>query len=174
MALWKEIKGYEGMYLLSDEGEIISLSRTVRRKNRAGSFVGVLKSKRLKTCLRGRNGNMYEAVTLTKDGISKRYSVHRLVAETFIPNPNELPKINHKDENRLNNRADNLEWCTRQYNIDYSKSKPVNQIKDGKVVGQFKSIAYASAETGISRRSINNALRGWSRSAGGFQWAYCE
>lgn len=170
MALWKEIAGYEGLYLISDEGEVISLPRTVVSWYRTAHK----KSKPIKPHLRGRDGLYYEAVTLTKDGVAKTYSVHRLVAEAFIPNPQNLPEVNHKDENPTNNRADNLEWCSRQYNIDYSKSKPVAQIKDGVVVAVFKSIKSAGDETGIKRRAINNVLTGWAKTAGGFQWAYCD
>lgn len=170
--LWKEVKGYEGLYLISNLGKIVSLPREVQSRNKFKNIIVHRKSKSIKTCLRGRNGLMYEAITLTKDGISKRYSVHRLVAEAFIPNPDNLPEVNHKDENPLNNCASNLEWCTRQYNIEYSKAKKVLQMKSGKVVGEYTSITNASKATGIKRTNINNALTGWSKTAGGFEWAY--
>lgn len=174
MALWKEIIGYEGLYLISDEGNIVALPKLVKGRNKSGSIVAKRKAKTIKKFLRGKNGLMYEGVALSRDGVTKRYAVHRLVAEAFIPNPDNLPEINHKDENPLNNQADNLEWCTRQYNIDYSKSKPVVQIKDDEAIGKYKSIKEASRATGICRTSINNALRGWSKTAGGFRWSYCE
>ena len=174
MALWKEIIGYEGLYLISDEGNIVALPKLVKGRNLAGDIEVHRKAKMLKKFLRGKNGLMYEGVALSRDGETKRYAVHRLVAEAFIPNPDNLPEINHKDENPLNNQVDNLEWCTHQYNIDYSKSKPVVQIKDGEAIGKYKSIKEASRSTGIGRTNITNVLCGWSNTAGGFQWAYGE
>ena len=169
MALWKEVAGYEGLYLVSDGGDVIALPKSVRCGNKSVQR----KAKPLKIHLRGKNGHFYEAVTLSKNGESKSFSVHRLVAESFLPNPDNLPEVNHKDENPRNNRVENLEWCTRPYNIDYSKSKPVIQIsEDGIIIKAFKSIADASRRTGIGRTSINNALTGWADSAGGFRWAY--
>jgi len=160
MALWKEVDGYEGLYLVSDEGEVISLRHEPPVMLKGG--------------LRGRSGLFYKFVTLTKDGEEKKFSVHRLVASAFIENPNNLPEINHKDENTLNNRADNLEWCSRQYNIDYSKSKRVEQYEHGEKIAEYRSIAEASRQTGIKRTSINNALTGWSETAGGYCWKYTE
>ena len=80
----------------------------------------------------------YPAVTLVKDGKAKTYSLHRLLAEAFIPNPNNLPVVNHKDENPLNYSLDNLEWCTQQYNVDYSKSRRVAQYLDGEKLQSMK------------------------------------
>ena len=169
MALWKEVAGYEGLYLVSDGGDVIALPKCVR----SGDKIIQRRSKALKTHLRGKNGRFYEAVTLSKNGETRSFSVHRLVAESFLPNPDALPEVNHKDENPRNNHVENLEWCTRQYNIDYSKSKPITQIsEDGAIVKAFKSIAEASRKTGIGRTSINNALTGWAQSAGGYRWAY--
>jgi len=174
MARWSEIKGYEGLYLLSSDGDVIALPKTVKGRNESGAILIQRKARPIKKHLRGRDGLMYEAVTLSKDGKSKAYSVHRLVANAFLPNPHGLPEVNHKDENPLNNSVDNLEWCTRQYNIDYSKSKSIRQIKDGLTVGSFKSISEAGRQTGIGRRNINNVLCGRSKTAGGFVWKYCK
>ena len=163
MALWRDIAGYEGLYLISDKGEVLSLPRK-----------GRCKKKLLKPHLRGKKGLWYPAVTLTKDGKSKAFSIHRLVAIAFIPNPQNLPEINHKDENTLNYSIDNLEWCDRQYNIEYSKAKRVSQYKDGVKLAEYKSTVYASEITGIQRRSITNALKGWSKTAGGYEWKYSD
>jgi hypothetical protein len=73
----------------------------------------------------------------------------------------------------LNCCVDNLEWCDHQYNIDYSKSKRVEQYAGDEKVAEYKSISTASEMTGISRTSINNVLCGWSRTAGGYGWKYC-
>lgn len=172
MALWKDVAGYEGLYLVSDEGEVVSLPRKIH--NACGEVIAVRKARKIKPHLRGRNNLYYPAVTLTKDGESKAYSIHRLVAIAFIPNPDNLPEVNHKDENPLNCRVDNLEWCTRQYNIDYSKALKVAQFFDGEKIAEYKSISYASLITGISRTAINNALTGWSKTAGGCEWQYCD
>ena len=174
MALWRDIVGYEGLYLISDEGDVIALSKEVAGRNAFSKIVAHRKEKPLKHHLRGKGKLLYPAVALSKDGTTKSYSVHRLVAEAFIPNPDNLPEVNHKDENPLNCRAENLEWCDRQYNIEYSKAKRVCQYLNGEKIAEYKSIAFASQITGIGRTSINNALSGWSETAGGYEWKYCD
>ncbi len=175
MTYWKDVAGYEGLYLVSNEGDVLSLSRDICTKNKSGAIKVHRKAKLLKPHLRGKNGLMYPAVTLSKDGKSVAYSVHRLVAQAFVPNPKGLKEVNHKDENVLNCHADNLEWCDHQYNIDYSKSKRVYQYSaDGERVAEYKSIKFASKMTGISRTAINNVLCGWSNTAGGYVWKYCD
>jgi hypothetical protein len=71
------------------------------------------------------NAGGYYFVRLSKDGKAKNYTIHRLVANAFIPNPDDEPIINHIDENKLNNKVDNLEWCSAQYNVRYSIAKPI-------------------------------------------------
>ena len=170
MANWTDVKGYEGLYLISDNGDVISLPREVVR----GKIKAHRKSRLLKPHLRGRGNQKYPSVTLTKNNKSVAYSIHRLVAIAFIPNPYDLPEVNHKDENTLNYKASNLEWCDRQYNIDYSKSKRIEQYLNGEKIAEYKSISFAEKLTGISRKAINNALKGWSCSAGGYDWKYCK
>lgn len=174
MALWKDVPGYEGMYLVSDEGDVISLPREIKGKNKNGEMIIKRKGKKIKPHLRGKGGLFYPAVTLSKDGESKAYSIHRLVAIAFIPNPENLPEVNHVDENPLNCRADNLEWCDRQYNIEYSKGKRIAQYYDGEKIAEYKSVVFASKITGIGRTNINNALCGWSQRAGGYEWKYID
>lgn len=108
---WKDIKGYEGLYQVSNLGRVRSLSRYVKHRT-----IYILKGKLLKQRTRGKG---YLAVTLCKNSKLKHYYVHRLVAEAFIPNPNNLPQVNHKDENKSNNCVDNLEWCDDKYNTNY-------------------------------------------------------
>ena len=171
MALWKEIPGYEGLYLVSNDGRIYSLPKVV--SNGRGEYVrdGQL----LKPGLRGRDGLMYEFVILCKNGVSEHKSVHRLVAEAFIDNPNKYDVINHIDHDTLNNKVENLEWCTQQYNNEYGHNKPVCQYSvDGELLATYKSATYASVMTGISRTSINNALVGCSQSSGGYIWKYAR
>lgn len=100
MEEWKEVPGYEGLYEVSNTGNVRSL----------------IKNKIIKGFI---NRCGYRLVGLTKNGIFKRFQVHRLVAQAFIPNPDNLPQINHKDENPSNNMVDNLEWCDATYNINY-------------------------------------------------------
>lgn len=170
MSNWKYIDGYDGLYMVSDEGEVISLPRVV--SNGWGSYVK--DGRTLSAGLRGNKKPKYKFVVLVKDGEEKHYSVHRLVAKAFIPNPENLPEVNHIDQNTMNNCVENLEWCGRQYNIEYSKAVRVSQYLDDEKIAEYKSVSYASRMTGIARNAITNALRGWSRTAGGFKWKYCE
>ena len=160
MALWKDVAGYEGLYQVSDTGQVKSLARRWRRRDK------LLKP--------GKRAGNYLFVVLNRDGIEDRRSVHRLVAEAFLPNPNQLPQVNHKDEDPTNNHVDNLEWCTQEYNVRYSKSKKVFQCIGDSVIAVHKSAVEAAKATGIGRTSINNALRGWSLTAGGYNWRYAN
>ena len=170
MAQWREVAGYEGLYLVSDEGKIFSLPKTVN--NGRGEYVR--SGKILSPGVRGKGELVYQFVVLSKGGESKSHSVHRIVAEAFIEKPEGCDVVNHKDRNTLNNNAENLEWCNQQYNNEYSHNKNVCQFFDGVKIAEYKSIAYASQITKISRTSINNALTGWSATAGGYEWKYCE
>ncbi len=102
MEIWKDIKGYEGLYQVSNLGNVKSLKI----------------NKNLSYRKSGRD-RAYLTVSFRKDNASKSYYIHRLVAQTFIPNPENKPQVNHKDENTMNNCVDNLEWCTTRYNINY-------------------------------------------------------
>lgn len=106
MEVWKDVVGYEGLYEVSNAGHVRSLHWY------GGDNVVLLKSNKRK--------NGYLSLCLTKNGKHKTYLVHRIVAEAFIPNPDGLEMINHKDENKANNKVENLEWCTRSYNQKYS------------------------------------------------------
>lgn len=169
MASWKPIMGYEGRYSISDEGQVMSLPKSVSN----GRWESKRKAKLLKQGTRGRGKLQYNFVILSDGkGNSEHKSVHRLVAEAFLSNPDDLEEVNHIDKNPLNNRVDNLEWCSRQYNIEYSKNRRVEQYLNGEKIAEYKSITYASQLTGINRKAINNALRGWSTTAGGYEWKY--
>ena len=104
--IWKDIPEYEGLYQVSNLGNVRSLNY-----NRTGEI----------KLLKQGNVNGYKVVILYKDGKKKNYLVHRLVAIAFLPNPNNLPIINHKDENPSNNNVNNLEWCTQAYNTNYGE-----------------------------------------------------
>lgn len=117
---------------------------------------------------RGRN---YYSVTFSVNNVQTRRNVHRLVAKAFIPNPNNLPEINHKDENGLNNRVENLEWCDRRYNLMWgnrtqkfidAKSIPILQCdKLGNVIKEWKSQTEAAKELHLDTGSLSHALAGW-------------
>ncbi len=110
---WRFIPGYEGLYEVSNLGNVRSVTAKIYRNNgttyiRRGKLLGI------------RDFGKYTQVILSKQGNAKCYGVHRLVAQAFIPNPDNLPCVNHKDEDRTNNCVDNLEWCTYKYNNEYN------------------------------------------------------
>lgn len=115
--LWKDIEGYEGYYQISNLGRVKSLERDVYRK-RDGAFCRH-KPESIKAPVTSTDG--YYQVKLCVDGENKCIGIHILVARAFIPNPKNLPEVNHIDTNRKNNCVDNLEWCTHQENVAHSR-----------------------------------------------------
>lgn len=113
MEIWKDIEGYEGLYQVSNLGRVRSLDRYTKGKNNSKIFK---KGKLLKI---SQNQHGYNIVQLWNKQKCFQTGVHRLVAQAFIPNPNNLPQVNHKDENKINNCVDNLEWCSAEYNTNY-------------------------------------------------------
>lgn len=113
--LWKDIEGYEGLYQISNMGRVKSLGGKASHKNEMILKLGIR--------------NTYNVVNLRKNNNKKSFQIHRLVANAFIPNPNNYPIINHKDENPLNNCVDNLEWCTQKHNVIHSRHKMYKQRK---------------------------------------------
>lgn len=154
--IWKDIPGYEGLYRVSSLGRVFSV-----RKNECMTFY---------------NHHGYKRLKLYKDGDCRDWAVHRLVAIAFIPNPNNLPYINHKDLNRANNCVDNLEWCTNWYNQNYSCTKPVAQFTTtGELVAIYLSAVIASKYTGVDDSSIGCIVCGIKgRTAGGFIWKFAK
>ena len=120
--IWKDIKGYEHLYQVSNLGRVKSLPKYSNSKG----YLELRKEKVLKPYKTGRKRNYLTVRFL--DG--KAYKVHRLVAEAFIPNPDNLPQVNHKDENPSNNNVDNLEWCTNAYNVKYSAKPLTDERKE--------------------------------------------
>lgn len=117
---WKDIKGYEGLYQISNIGRVKSLSRIDSRGNKRNEKI-------LKI---SKNNSGYYFVGLCKNGKVKQYLIHRLVAEAFVRNPYNYSEVNHKDEDKQNNIADNLEWCTHEYNCKYgTRNKRVLETK---------------------------------------------
>ena len=115
---WKDIKGYEGLYQISNLGRIKSLNYN--------------RTKKEKILSNSTNRKGYLFVILYKNGKKKSFKVHRLVAIHFIENPNNYFQVNHKDENKSNNRVDNLEWCTQEYNLNYgTRNKRISEKMKG-------------------------------------------
>lgn len=151
--IWKDIKGFEGKYQVSNFGRVKSLERL--RKGKCNSFVKV-KEKILKGKI-DKDGYIEYALCCGKHNKMKCYKAHRLVADAFIPNPDNLPQINHKDENKMNNYVDNLEWCTAKYNINYSIYRQSWLILYKNIL--YKSVKDCSRQTGISHTTIRNHIK---------------
>ena len=185
--LWKTVPGYEGYFQVSTHGRVKSLDRVVIYKSGRKRHV---KSKILKQQT-DRAG--YKFVELNKDGKGKIYKVHRLVALAFLENPNNLPEVNHKDEDKSNNFFKNLEWITCKNNCNYGtrnkkisdtkrskkhyKSKPVLMFTlDDVFIRRFKSIAEANEYLGKNRGNSNIAfcIRGLYKTAHGYKWKLDE
>ncbi len=130
--IWKDVEGYEGYYQVSNLGRLRSLDRIIRQKFPSGKMVDRKYPGKIFTCNPNQPGG-YVSTELQKDGHSKNVLVHRLVAQAFIPNPDNLPQVNHKDENKQNNCVENLEWCSNSYNVNYgSRNQKVSNALKGR------------------------------------------
>lgn len=129
---WRPIPNYIGYYEVSNIGNVRSVDRLVTYSN------GVQRVHKGKILKQDINYKGYHRVRLQKDGKSKSFSVHRLVALAFIPNPNSLPQVNHIDENKSNNCVSNLEWCTSEYNNNYGNhiNNSVTSYKNNNDLGR--------------------------------------
>jgi hypothetical protein len=177
---WKDIKGYEGLYQVSNYGRIRSLDRYIIYKNgkvifKRGQFKRIRKDSR----------DLYMLVDLSKDDSRETKLVHRLVADAFIRNQNNLPQVNHKDENKKNNNADNLEWCNQKYNTNYGTciarivknnkdnyerlSKNVVCLNDMKV---FKSTIEAGNYYNVDCSNVSRVCNGLRKHSKGYIFAY--
>lgn len=139
--IWKDIVSYEGLYQVSNLGRVKSLGSDKWHK-------GCI----LKQCFDGKGH--YKFVGLHKDGKTKQINVHRLVAQTFVPNPSNLPCVNHKNEIKTDNRADNLEWCTVAYNSNYGHAKE-NMIRSRRNNNNQEIINQKIKETKRKRKSFS-------------------
>lgn len=175
MEQWKTIENHPN-YMISNRGNVKSLN--FNKTN----------SERLLTPFVSRNG--YKIVEIQK----KKYLVHRLVCQAFVPNPNNLPQVNHKDENKQNNCVENLEWCDAIYNRNYgnapivlkhkmseiktgkpnkNKRIPINQYSfDGELIKKWDGAKTASQTLKIDISSITKCCKGKLKTAGGYIWKY--
>lgn len=176
--IWKDIIGYEGLYKVSSLGRIKSLSRKDGFYNMPEKI------------LKQSTSNHYPSIGLNKNGKLKTRLVHRIVAETFISNPLNLPQVNHKDENKENNCVDNLEWCTAKYNVNYGtcisrraktqrdtkcqinnkgSSRKVKCIENGII---YPSIREAERILHLDGSSISKVCRGKNKHTKGYTFVY--
>lgn len=163
---WKDIKGYEGLYQVSNRGRVKSTRNNIILKPSI-------------------NNNGYYWVDLLNHGDRVHATIHRLVAMTFIPNPHDYPQVNHKDENKANNCVSNLEWCTAQYNHDYGtrneratkhladfNSILVVQLDNNyKLINVWKSASSVNIQ-GIEHQHIAECCSGKIRTYKGYHWLY--
>ena len=180
---WVDIIGYEGLYQISNLGRVKSLEKSWITGR------GGIRHQEEKLLKLGKTKDGYLYVTLYKNGKPKLFKVHRLVAVHFIPNPNNLPQVNHKDEVKTNNIVINLEWCTHQYNNNYGTrnervgkamlnhkaiSIPILQIdKDtNKVIREWPSSMQVERELCINNSHIIQCCKGKRKTAGKFKWRY--
>lgn len=187
--IWKPVKGFEGFYEVSTYGNVRSCDRTVFVHKSGKEHRATRKGKILKKWV----AVEYYHVTFSKDGKIYAPFVHKLVAETFIPNPNELRTVNHKDENKLNNQVDNLEWCTQVYNRNYGHSEEkrlksfmrskeshktfmkaaVQCDMDGNAIKIYKPISDVEKD-GFKYTCVINCCKGKRKSHKGYVWKYAN
>lgn len=155
---WKDIKGYEGLYQVSNFGNV--------------------RNKKFKILKPRKNKNGYFQVNLSKNNKHKNYYVHRLVAIMFLKNEYDYPCINHKDENKLNNNINNLEWCSYSYNNNYGImknlcSKVILQYdKNYNLIKEWNSINEIERNLNIFHGSISKCCQGKLKSTGGYVFKY--
>ena len=150
--MWKEVKGYENLYEVNENGIIRSIPH-LRKNGVNGSYInkGRIMKQRINT-------SGYLVLRLSKNGVVKNEFVHVIVAKAFIPNPHNLPQVNHKDENKLNNNVDNLEWCDNKYNQIYSFGKPVLEIDEEGNKKVYRSLSEFE-ELGIHYQYIQRSIK---------------
>lgn len=186
--IWKDIKGYEELYQVSNLGRIKSLKRIIYDVKKSYT-----KKEKIRKLLISKES--YIRISLCKNGKQKKYCVHRLVAETFILNSNNKTQVNHKDCNKHNNNAKNLEWCTpkenvthainnglcdlrdekmRRYNIEVRPKKVIQYDLKGNVLNVWNSMTQASNALKIKTSTISSCCKNkpHHNTAGGFKWEY--
>lgn len=182
----KQVAGYEGIYEVDQFGRVYSLDRTKTVVDNGRIYEKPIAGRQMKQSIHTKG---YKTVSLTKNGSTKTMFVHRIVAEAFLPNPNNLPMVNHKDEDKTNNFIDNLEWCTASYNRTYGKAierqakkirgreskKKIAVIQrdmSGDFLNWFDSLTKAAENVNGSTSSISAVCKGKRKMAYGYLWEY--
>lgn len=157
--IWKDIEGYEGLYQVSTLGRV--------KNSRSGKVLKV-----------GKQINGYLQVSLYKNGKSKRYYMHRLVAQAFIPNPQNKPQVNHIDENKENNYFENLEWVTAKENSNHgTHNLRISKINSIPIICIETGIEYygtneCARQMGLQQSNITSVLKGKLKATGGYTFKY--
>lgn len=178
--IWKDIPNYEGLYKISNLGNVKSLDHI--RKNGTNEYMQ--KGKKLKP----QKANNYLFVRLSKEEKTKQHFIHRLVAISFLPNKLNYKEVNHKDENPNNNKIQNLEWCSHKYNINYGtgnqrRSKTETKTKrngkkiiqynlDNIIIKKWNNQLEIQEQLKIPQSNISNCCKGKRKTAGGYIWKY--
>ena len=179
---WKDIKGYERLYQVSNYGRVRSYDREVIQKHYSGcDTTHIYKGKVMK--LR-QNKNGYMIAYLTKNKRQTKYLVHRLVAEAFIPHEPNKNYVNHLDNDSTNNNVTNLEWCTQSENIKYAYDNgtktPPHQKRieqyylNGDYIKTWDSQSKIEKELGVKQANISKVCLGKRKQTGGYVWKYAE
>lgn len=178
--IWKDVVGYEGRYEVSSFGRIRSVGRYIERKN---GIIIYAKSKILKQQIKYGKGTLTRYQVNLYDGSNnKMFLVSRIVAKAFIPNPNNLPQVNHIDEDPSNNHVENLEWCTEHYNMTYgtrieritkSLQKKINVYDlNNNFITSFESIKEAAKELNCDNSCITKVCKGYEPYHKGYIFKY--
>ena len=173
--VWKDISGYEGVYQVSNLGRVKSMRKWSSVQGRYCQREKILKQYQSKTG--------YLQINLKSEGTRKLGLIHRLVAQAFIPNPDNKREVNHINGNKTDNRVENLEWCTSQYNTVHAyktglETHPTRKISQydlrGDLIKEWDSIREAGNTLGIQEANIGACCRGIRKTAGGYAWEYKE
>ena len=166
---WREVYGFDILIEVSNRGNVRTKHYPGRGYRREYRDLHPLD-----------NGHGYLRIVLPYRGKERTVYIHQLVAEYFLPNPWGYSEINHKDENKTNNSADNLEWCTHKYNANYGTAKERSSAKQRRRIRCINNnIVYGSLEeaaqaVGVGKTAISNCLNGRTKSCAGYKWSYAD
>lgn len=183
--MWKDVKGFEGIYQISNLGRLKVLKRKIFNEKYFGNVKWVEKKEKIMKPSNDTKGYLHTVLT-DNNGNKKAVKIHRLVAQAFIPNPQNKPQINHIDGNKENNNVNNLEWCTNDYNIKHSWKiglrskktytnimKKINQYDlEGNFIKQWNCAKDIEQQLGISINMIRRCCKGERNKTHNYIWKY--